>query len=90
MKFNLFAFCALVSLNDCQAIQLNQKGNGLDEELDELMEKYDDTKKTEKKTVEKKLTVQPQVSASQVLDMEYKILSGNNLAESSAKADEND
>jgi hypothetical protein len=46
MKFNLFAFCALVSLNDCQAIQLSQKGNGLDDELDELMEKYDDTKKT--------------------------------------------
>ena len=90
MKFNLFAFCALVSLNDCQTIQLSQKGNGLDDELDELMEKYDDTKKTQKITVENKLTAQPQVSASQVLDMEYKILSGNNLAESSAKADEND
>lgn len=68
MKFNLIALCAVVSLNDCQAIQLNSdmrlSGNGLDEELDELMDKYDDSKKIQKKTVETKLKAQPEASAA--------------------------
>ena len=64
----------------------------LDDNLDSLMDKYDDNEqKAQDKKVEKKDNNKKDgASASEVQDMELKILSGNNLASTSSKADDDD
>ena len=91
MKVAAIAALAVLSLGDfeAQAIRLH------DDDLDALMAKYDkndqSTEKKAVKKVEKKEAPKPSgPSSSDVQDMELKILSGNNLADSSARAADDD
>ena len=63
----------------------------VEEDIDSLMDKYDTQESSaEKKKTEKKSTPSKGITASDVQDMELKILEGSNLAESSEKAEEDD
>jgi hypothetical protein len=78
------------AMSHARSINLGEEmGQSLDDDIDSLMQKYDDDnkKKPAPKTASQKSSG---VSAGQVQDMEYKILSTGVLAESSQKADDDD
>ena len=101
---SLLAICLLLNLNieGSQAVAIRHKNiNGsdddkvnLDDEVDNLMDKYDNQDKPKKQPVfaQNKSAQQKKggPSAAQIQDMEYNILIGNNQATNSAKADEDD
>jgi hypothetical protein len=93
MKFNI-VILALVAT--ASAITIDNAGKskdgGVDDDIDNLMDKYDgqESAAAKKKTEKKVPDSNGKVSASEVQDMELKILEGNNLAESSSKAEEDD
>lgn len=63
----------------------------LDDDLDALMDKYDSG--NNKSAAQKQAAAKPAAggpSAAQITDMEFKILSGQNIAIASTKADEDD
>ena len=64
----------------------------LDQSLDALMDKYDSNEKKpeQPKKVEKKSSSNSGASKSEIQDAELKILQGNNFAETSNKASEDD
>ena len=67
-------------------------GQSLDDDIDQLMEKYDaEPKKQPKQAAAQKKAGGPGgPSVAEVQDMELKILQGNNLEEKSAKAEDDD
>ena len=92
MKYSLLA---VLALGTTSAIYHRSNLQDIDAELDDLMEKYEDKDqgklnkidKVSKQTKNKGLDDPTQ---AQVTDMTFKILSGNDLAQSSQKADDDD
>lgn len=88
---SLFATCLLIALTQINGHKLHQRSaiRNEDDDLDSLMEKYDNNSSPSKA----KAPVKSQAggpSIAQVSEMEFKILSGQNLGLSSTKADEDD
>jgi hypothetical protein len=99
MKFNIVILALFATFaTETSAIVINNAGmhkdakdSVVDDDIDNLMDKYDGQESAAaKKKTEKKVTPSGPVTASEVQDMELKILEGNNLAESSTKAEEDD
>lgn len=72
-----------------------EESQAAEADLDALMDKYDDKENAEKKAKDKKnnqkATPDPNAPMKEMIqDQELKILSGNNMAESSAKSSEDD
>ena len=79
----------LFSLTFALSIQ-REEGNKF-ADLESIMNKYDDNEaKANAPKQEKPAATKTGPTASDIQDMELKILSGNNLAESSQKADDDD
>ena len=99
MKFNIVILALFATFTtESSAIAINNAGKSkdakesVDDDIDNLMDKYDgqESAAAKKKTEKKVPDSNGKVSASEVQDMELKILEGNNLAESSSKAEEDD
>ena len=101
MKFislvSLLFTASLLEEQQCYQIKKAsaEESQAAEADLDALMNKYDDQEKSDKdakknKKKENKAADPNQPSASMIQDYELKILSGNNMAESSAKSGEDD
>ena len=101
MKYTQIAvIAAMLMVSTTQAIKIEGKGavvqrqKGMDDDLDDLMQKYDTSENKSVKSSKSSDSSQKSGSGgpnkSDVQDMELKILSGNMLATSSDKAADDD
>lgn len=95
MKYiSLVALTMLLNANPTQSVVLQrdaeEKAN-MDQDLDALMNKYDDAEAGPKPAAKAQVKADPNTPANEaVQDMELKILSGNNGANMSQKAADDD
>ena len=86
---NIFVLAALL-ISSSEAVKLNS--NGIDEDLDNLMDKYDNggDKKDGKNLAQKEDKKSKGPNKNDVQDMELKILTGNDLTTASARNADDD
>ena len=87
MKFTNILVLSVFLMGTSEAVKLTQKSTGLDEDLDNLMDKYDSgesSKKDGKTLVQKDSKKSSGPNKADVQDMELKILTGNDFTSSSA------